>query len=376
MKLCALHVDGFKNLEQVDLTADPMYNLIVGGNAQGKTNLLESIWTLTGCRSFRGTQERDFLGFTRENLEITATTQTSRREETLSYRAVRTGEGVDRRCMHNGVVCKKQDLFAHFPCVVFTPDDTDLICGGPSTRRDFLNLCISQLDLSFLRVVRLYNLTLRQRNALLKQQAQPDAQLDVWDEKLAAYGAHILQKRVAYVEKFSAVFVPLYTKISGGRETPGIKYIATGLGKDAPRDLQAASEEELRGRLLQRLQDTRARDAEVGFTSSGPHRDDFLLTLNGRSARLYGSQGQKKSLAAALKLAQASLARHNLDEAPLILLDDVLGELDRNRQAVLLEQVEGLQIFMTTCQESAVHGLFSGAVFQMEEGHLTPYAGT
>ena len=174
MKLTALSVDGFKNLKGVSLIPDPSYNLILGENAQGKTNLLEAIWTLTGCRSFRGTRERDYLPFSGGNLQVEAKFQDARREQSVRLCMV-SGTVPEKKIWCNDVPQKSSALFSVFHCVTFTPEDLSLVEGGPERRRTFLDLCSAQLHAPMLGLVRRYQLALQQRNAVLKQRL-PEAQ--------------------------------------------------------------------------------------------------------------------------------------------------------------------------------------------------------
>ena len=220
MKLTALSVDGFKNLKGVSLIPDPSYNLILGENAQGKTNLLEAIWTLTGCRSFRGTRERDYLPFSGGNLQVEAKFQDARREQSVRLCMV-SGTVPEKKIWCNDVPQKSSALFSVFHCVTFTPEDLSLVEGGPERRRTFLDLCSAQLHAPMLGLVRRYQLALQQRNAVLKQrlpEAQAAGLLEIWDRQLEQLGTEIAVQRGIYVRRLAEVCVPLYAQIARGRK--------------------------------------------------------------------------------------------------------------------------------------------------------------
>ena len=370
MKLTSLSVDGFKNLRRIQLCPHPSYNLILGENAQGKTNLLEAIWSLTGCRSFRGTRERDYLPFDGGNLQVEARFQDARREQSVRFCMV-SGGAAEKKFWCNDVPHKSSDLFSVFHCVVFTPEDLSLVSGGPERRRSFLDLCSAQLYAPMLGLVRRYQLVLQQRNALLKQrlpQSQTEAMLMVWDRQLEQLGTEIAVQRGAYVRRLMAVCVPLYARIAGGREEISLHYQSSVFGRDAQASLPEQPTAALLAQYGEKMQQGRQSDLLLGHTGYGAHRDDLLLAIDGKPAKEFGSQGQKKSLALALKLAQAEIYSKRRKESPIVLLDDVMGELDEARQAVVSTIVEEMQVFVTTCHPESVLSPNAGKRFLLKSG--------
>ena len=333
MFVTELKADGYKNLNGVLIKPHPEYNLITGMNAQGKTNLIEAIWLMTGCRSFRGSRERDYIGLDRKLMEISLNFDDGRRNQNIDYRMSRESLK-DRKISVNGVPVKGTgSLFDSFKCVVFTPDDTEIIKGSPEKRRTFTDLCVCQLHPGCLDPVRRYELILEHRNALLKSASAGKASKDmiyVWDRQSAAIGTIVSQKRSAYVKMLGEVCARLYEKISS-------------------------------------IDD----DIRLGYTTCGAHRDDLSVRINGLNIRDFGSQGQKKTAALVMKLGQAEIYYRNRDEAPVILLDDVMGELDGERQKMVFDTVRNMQVFITACNENSVKGLSGGAVFQVEKGIVT-----
>lgn len=372
MKLTALSVDGFKNLKGVSLIPDPSYNLILGENAQGKTNLLEAIWTLTGCRSFRGTRERDYLPFSGGNLQVEAKFQDVRREQSVRLCMV-SGTVPEKKIWCNDVPQKSSALFSVFHCVTFTPEDLSLVEGGPERRRTFLDLCSAQLHAPMLGLVRRYQLALQQRNAVLKQrlpEAQAAGLLEIWDRQLEQLGTEIAVQRGIYVRRLAEVCVPLYAQIARGRETVSLHYQSSVFGKDAQDTLPETRTPELVQQYGEKMRQSRSSDLLLGHTASGAHRDDLLLAIDGKPAKEFGSQGQKKSLALALKLAQAEIYSKRRKESPVVLLDDVMGELDEARQAVVSTIVQEMQVFVTTCHPESLLSPKNGKRFLLKDGML------
>ena len=368
MRLTALSADGFKNLESVSLIPDPSYNLILGENAQGKTNLLEAIWALTGCRSFRGTRERDYLPFSGGNLQVEAKFQDARREQSVRLCSV-----PEKKFWCNDIPQKSSALFSVFHCVAFTPDDLSLVDGGPERRRTFLDMCSAQLHAPMLGLVRRYQLALQQRNAVLKQhlpESQAEGLLLVWDKQLEQLGTEIAVQRSIYVRRLAEVCVPLYARIARGRETISLHYQSSVFGRDAQETLPEQATPGLVRQYGEKMRQSRASDLQLGHTGSGAHRDDLFLAIDGKPAKEFGSQGQKKSLALSLKLAQAEIYSKRRKESPVVLLDDVMGELDEARQAVVSTIVREMQVFVTTCHPESVLSPKTGRRFLLKDGRL------
>ena len=372
MRVISLEADGFRNLQNVQMQPDPARNLILGNNAQGKTNLLEAIWCCTGCRSFRGSKERDFIHLKSPAMHVKLRFQDSRRTQEIQLHAQR-GEGKQKKILLNGVPLKGgSGLFAQFQCVVFSPDDRELIRSGPEKRRGFMDLCGSQLSPAMLVCLRRFEQLTAQRNAVLKQISLGNASFSAltdWDMQLAAHGSLLTCLRYAYLQQLGAVCTELYGRITDGREKLTVKY-RSNLFKNSEIPKQPTAE--MQQYYFEQLQKSAPDDVRLGFTGKGAGRDDFACKIGGLSVREYGSQGQQKSTALVLKLAQASVFYAKKDETPVILLDDVMGELDAQRQRLVYEIIGDMQIFLTTCQPEAVaaeHG--NCAVYHMAEGILT-----
>ncbi|MBQ8725331.1 MAG: DNA replication/repair protein RecF [Oscillospiraceae bacterium] len=368
MKLTRIKIDGFKNLREIDFLPDEGYNIIAGENAQGKTNLLEALWLFTGCRSFRGTKEKDYLSFSGESLRIEADFCDGRRVQKLLCE-MQTGSREKKLTLNGVAVRKTSRLFEIYHCVAFTPDDIELITGSPDVRRSFLDLCFSQLHRRGVSAVRRYQMILSQRNAVLKQRmpiAETDAVLDIWDRQLASVGTYIALRRQSYSARLEETVSELYGRISGGAEEISAAYKSQVFGRRPVFcEKNAADYEEI---YYEKLKAARAQDSELGFTSCGVHRDDLELLINGVSAKEFGSQGQKKSLALALKLSQAQLYGSAKKESPVVLLDDVMGELDRSRQEVVYTIIKDMQVFITTCHDEVLIPELAGKRLVLKNG--------
>ena len=377
MRVISLSAADFRNLREIEMQPSASLNLIFGNNAQGKTNLLEAIWCCTGCRSFRGSKERDYIHLKSPAMHLKLRFADSKREQEIQFHLAR-GEGKQKKLMLNGVPLKGgSGLFSRFQCVIFSPDDRELIRGNPEKRRGFMDLCGSQITPKMLGCLRQFDQLTAQRNAMLKQiqlGTASRADLSLWDMQLAAYGSLLTCLRYAYVKKLAAVCEKLYAGITGGSEQLHVKYRSNIFQNS---EIPESPTKEMQQHYYEQLQKSAEDDIRLGFTAKGAGRDDFSCKIGGLSVRDYGSQGQQKSTALGLKLAQASVFYETKEETPVILLDDVMGELDAQRQRLVYEIIQDMQIFLTTCQpESIGHEQAGrGRVFYMENGALRQETG-
>ena len=366
MIITELSVDGFKNLKNVLITPSAGTNVICGENAQGKTNLIESIWILTGAKSFRGTKERDMVAFDKDFAHITLKLKDDFREHEIEVTLSKVPK--ERRVTLNGVKQRYlSGLFGTLKCVVFTPEDLELSKGSPDRRRDFIDLCISQIKPQYAKTVAKYENVLLQRNALLKNIAMGASRaedLDVWDEQMARLGAYISVLKYRYTRKLCIFASKLYDEISGGREVLDLRYCSTVFESLEGRDDWQG---ELAEEYLKLLRKNRSEDIRVGFTLSGVHRDDVAVTVNGIVARDFGSQGQNRSAALSMKLGQAYILFEETREMPVMLLDDVLSELDKLRREFVVSKLSGMQVFVTCCEPVTK---LKGKRFRMKDGQI------
>lgn len=357
MILTKLSIAAFRNLRDIHITPSPTLNVICGENGQGKTNLLEAIWLFTASKSFHGASDAELLPFDQDFLRVEAEFRDSVRENSASY-AINSAK--KKEAQLNGIKKSSMSIFSkNFYCVVFSPDDLTLVKGGPAERRRELDLVICQLKPQYNKLLGKYNKLITERNALLRkirEETFPDDLLLTYDEALAKAGALLSLTRKTYSDRLCAIASSYYEKISSNRETLTFHYQSWG--------------EELTADAYQEMLETkRARDISACATLSGSHRDDLVILLDGRPARDFASQGQQRSIVLALKLAESVLIEQTTDEAPIILLDDVLSELDAKRRQYLLENLSERQIFLTCCDYGQVSD--TDTIYFIKDGKLT-----
>ena len=364
MKVKQLSFENFRNLNNDTIRPSERVNVIYGENAQGKTNLLEAVWLFCGGHSFRGSKENELIGFDKSRYRLEAVFESQDREQSAQI-----VYGRDRRqIMLNGVERNSSSYLTEvFPAVVFSPEHLTLIKRGPNVRRRFLDAAICQHRIRYASMLSKYNQIINQRNALLKdiyKHKELKDTLSIWDESLAGVGALILKERFDYLSRIREPARVYHKGISGDREELSVGYLSTEKADESD------SVDELREKLLAAFKSSRHEDFSTGYTSVGPHRDDLEIGINGLSARKFGSQGQQRSAVLSLKLSEARLLYEKHGERPVILLDDVLSELDNQRQDFLLNGLDGYQVFVTCCEESNKEQLKNGKVFYIENGAI------
>lgn len=364
-------IDGFKNLSGISFAPDPKYNIILGSNAQGKTNLLEAMWILSGCKSFRGSKEKDYISLGGNRMSSKIKIKDSVREQKISFEMTK---GVNSpKIIHlNGVKQKgTKALFDAFKCIAFIPDDTEIIKGSPEKRRNFVDMAASQINPGFMVHLAKSNMILNQRNALLKDIFQKNASaeiLEIWDRQASREGTFISYMRNEYIAKINEICGRLYEIISGGKEKLELEYKSNVFRSE---DFDAPCDEAAFDRYYAKLCESRDYDIRTGSTHSGVNRDEIIIKINGVSAKDYGSQGQIKSAALVMKLAQAEIFMKKSKDAPVVFLDDVMGELDESRQKFVLDMIKDMQVFLTTPNESALLPEIKGKILRISGGKIT-----
>lgn len=362
-----LHVDNFRNYEQADIEWHEQVNLLSGLNAQGKSNLLEAICYLSLTTSFRAANEPELLRWQAPHFFMEAQIESVQRGKFAISAAYDRAKNKRWR-LDGQPQARKSDLVGLFHTVIFSPEDVDLVKAGPAERRRFLNRQISQLYPEHCRHLLRYNKILAQRNSLLRQLAslqnphKAEEALHIWDEQLVELGAAVIWRRRQVLKQLSPLAAELQAQLSGG-EMLSLRY------KSCNSEEQATTIEQLQQILLAELQRLRMAELARGATLVGPHRDDVLIEINHDAAKTYASQGQQRTAALALKLAELELARQHKGEWPVLLLDDVLSELDEQRRAGLLTHIDGqTQTFITSA--TPLPPFSSGKVWQIEKGKI------
>lgn len=332
MYIQSIELSNYRNYRSLVMEFDRGTNILFGDNAQGKTNILESVYLSGTSRSHRTVRDRELIRFGQEEAHI----RTNLRREDLSYRIdIHIRQGRSKGIAVNGMPVKKaSELFGLLGIIFFSPEDLNIVKNGPAERRHFINAELSQIDRIYLSDLSNYNKALNQRNSLLREifnHPEMKETLDVWDEQLIAYGKRIIARRRAFVADMLPIVAKIHRKLSGEREELVISY--------EPSIDDIFFEDE----LLR----TRDRDMRMGTTNVGPHRDDLKLSIGGIDIRKFGSQGQQRTCALSLKLAEIQIMENKRGEKPVLLLDDVLSELDSNRQNYLLESINDIQTIIT-----------------------------
>ena len=368
MRVRRLQLQGFRNLTDGEIAFHEGVNVIYGDNAQGKTNLLEAVWLFTGGRSFRGAKERELLSFSCTSSRLTMEFDAAGRAQQAAL-LIQNGR---RTAALNGVERgSASSIIGEFCAVVFSPEHLSLIKAGPAERRKFIDAAICQIKPAYAGLISRYQHTLAQRNALLKDvvyHSELVDTLEIWEEKLASFGAAMTKERLTYTRRLQEKAVPLYAGIAGQKEQLSLTYRCS---------FEAGEKSDvytLKEGLMKALFQNRREDIRTGATGCGPHRDDLELLLDNNSARSFGSQGQQRSCVLALKLSEASILQEVIGERPVVLLDDVMSELDLTRQDYILNHIEGFQVFITCCERDTARRLASGKSFLMQGGRLTETA--
>ncbi len=364
MQVTRLIFDGYRNLEAGCWEPYPGVNVIIGENAQGKTNLLEALWLFTGGKSFRGAKDSELIGFGAEQSRLTMDFHAGGREQQAEI-TIKTR----RSATLNGVPQSSASKLAGIFCgVVFSPAHLSLIKGGPQERRRLIDAAYCQLRPAYVSAITEYARVLTQRNALCKAKNSNDAAeelLELWDRQLAQTGCRLINARQRYIRKMAPVAREIYQGLSGGKEAFDIRYVSS---------IDCQVEEtagEIAAKLFEALQEHHRDDLAAGFTTVGPHRDDMEVLIDGRSARSFGSQGQQRSAVLALKIAEAVLLEEVTGEKPIALLDDVMSELDVSRQEYILNHIRDWQVFITCCEPTPLLQMQDGRQFCMSNGKLS-----
>lgn len=354
--------EGFRNLNKNEIFPDSRMNVIYGDNAQGKTNFIEGIWMFTGAKSFRGSKDSELIGFGEKSARIDIDFFAEERNQSASISI-----GDKRKASLNGIEKKSaSELCGSFNAVIFSPLHIKLVEEGPEGRRKFLDTAIGQIYPKYADLLRRYSRAVMQRNKALRDvKFHPDIYdlIDIFENSIAAFGGRIVRYRLRYIAALLKSAPQIYAGISGEREALSFHYAAKGFEP-------SENETDNANQLLQLLRNNRDDDILAGNTSAGPHRDDMDIFIDSHPVRSFASQGQKRSTVLSLKLAEAQMLKASTGEQPIALLDDVMSELDINRQNYILNHINDWQVFLTCCDPSPLKNLFNGKVFYMENGIL------
>ena len=360
MLIKSLDLDNFRNYERLHLEFSPGTTILYGENAQGKTNILEAVSFVSSAKSHRGAKDREMIRKDAEESHIKLIAEKNLTEYRIDMHLKRNGH---RGIAVNSVpVRRSADYLGTLKTVIFSPEDLQLVKEGPQERRRFIDTELCQLDKIYLNSLIRYKKALEQRNQLLKDVSfEPSLYdtLDSWDEQLVIAGEEIIKRRSEFIRELAEITVSVHEKISGKREILNLLY----------------EPDVLKEEFSEKLRENRQKDLKNRTTSVGPHRDDMAFDLNGMDARVYGSQGQQRSCALSLKLAEIEMVKKVSHEAPVLLLDDVMSELDFHRQNDLLKSIDGVQTLITcTGMEDFLNrGFQADEVYEIKEGTAAVY---
>ncbi len=332
MYIKSLELDDYRNYEKVSIKFDKGINILYGDNAQGKTNILEAIYLCSTTKSHRGNKDKEIIRFGYKESHIRALFNKNEVEYQVD---IHLRNEKSKGIAINGVKLKKAaELLGLANIIIFSPEDLSIIKNGPSDRRRFVDAELCQLDKVYLYNLTNYNKIVNQRNNLLKDiLIHPELRdtLDVWDMQLVNIGNKIIERRRFFVDQLNQIIYDIHRNLSGGRENLRIIY-------DPNIEIEGYEEKLIRHR---------EKDIRYKLTSVGPHRDDFIFMINDMDVKKYGSQGQQRTAALSLKLAEIILVERITGSTPILLLDDVLSELDGGRQNYLLNSIKNIQTIVT-----------------------------
>ena len=358
MKIKQLKLKNYRNYDLLDLEFDSSTNIFYGDNAQGKTNILESIYLCGTTKSHRGTKDRDLIKFGEEESHIEAVVEKNEVSFKIDIHLKKNSpKGI---AINKMPIRRASELFGIINIVFFSPEDLNIIKNGPSERRRFIDLELAQLDKVYLSDLSNYNRIVNQRNKLLKDSYNRQEileTLDVWDMQLAHYGNKIIDRRNLFIYQLNEIAAKVHERLTGAKEVMHISYEPSNRNMD----------------LEKAIKNNRERDIRMKSTSVGPHRDDICFMTDKVDIRKFGSQGQQRTAALSLKLSEIELVKQVTKDTPILLLDDVLSELDKHRQNYLLDSICDVQTLITcTGVDDFVNHRFSiNKMFHVEKGNVT-----
>ena len=348
-----IKLNNFRNYENQEIKLKDGINLFYGKNAQGKTNIIESIFLCSMGKSFRARRDKELINFEKKDLSIEIKYLKKDREGKIKYII-----GENKNIFINNVQIKKMsEILGNINIVLFSPEDINIIKDGPANRRKFLNMMISQLRPNYIYTYNLYLKTLEQRNNYLKNitlENKNDDLLDIYDEKLAEYGIIINNYRDEFINKIKEKIEIIHKKVTKNKEEIKLKYISDCFDKE---------------KFIKELKQNRCQDILKGHTSLGIQRDDIYFYINSKKIDIYGSQGQQRTSILSLKLAELEIIKDEIGESPILLLDDFMSELDSERRLNLLKNIENTQIIITCTEDIDVENIKINK-YKIEEGKV------
>ncbi|QIL49985.1 DNA replication/repair protein RecF [Weissella coleopterorum] len=369
MRLLSLELDNFRNYQNLAVEFSPGVNVFLGENAQGKTNLLEAIYVLALARSHRAHSDKELIGWTQKTAEIKGIVERRTGKTPLSLAFNPKGK---KARMNHLDQAKLANYIGQMNVILFAPEDLNLVKGSPQIRRQFIDREFSQMSPKYLYIANQYRAILKQRNQYLKQLSHHENTdelfLDVLTEQLITYGSELIERRLKLIQQLDAAAAPIQAAITKDQEHLKIEYVSQLSEKDLS-DIKM-----IQSSLKQHFDRLKKREIQMGTTLLGPHRDDLKFMVNDHDVATFGSQGQQRTTALAVKLAEIDLMKAETGEEPILLLDDVLSELDSTRQTHLLTAMQDrVQTFITTpsLNDITQQLIQTPRIFKVAHGTLT-----
>ncbi len=354
-----IKLQNFRNYEDIEMEFDNSRNIVIGENAQGKTNLIEAVYLCAFAKSFRTNNAAELVRFNEDIGRVNVLIESEDIEKSINIAINNKGKKMISK--DGKVIRATTELLNNLVVIIFSPEDLRIIKDDPERRRSFLNKEISQIRPRYYEQLRKYNEALKQKNAILKADNRrfDESILDIYDQQLAAAGYEVIRYRREFTEKLSHRAAEIQGAISDNRENLTIRYKET---------ISPSNSEDMYNEIVMDLD----KDIYNGHAGRGPHRDDLVFYINEKDAKKYGSQGQQRTIALSLKLAEVKLAQDILDEAPILLLDDVLSELDIERQRFLINEIDDVQLFITSTEvnEEIMERMRNGSVYKVQNGNI------
>ena len=359
-----IELKNFRNIIDEKISFNEGINVIHGENAQGKTNIIEAIYIFARGKSFRAFKDRELINF---GANVAYAKLLYSKKDGDCELGVEIPKSPTKKFYRNKVkVEKTTEIIGEFRAVLFCPSHLGIIKDSPSVRRKFLDIAISQLRPIYIKMLAKYNSVLENRNAILKMNDEArinyEGMLDIYSEELATLSADIAQIRIDYTKKLDLYVKKYFYEMTQGKEEPRISYETNATENDFE------SREALKAKYLSLLKDNKERELKYGATLFGIHKDDLKIEINSKDARFYSSQGQQRSLALAMKLAEGEISKDVSGEYPVFLLDDVLSELDENRKRYILSNIEKRQVIITSCENNAFDSVEGVKFIKIKDG--------
>ena len=367
MKVLKIALNGFRNYEWETAEFSENINIVCGDNAQGKTNLLEAVYYLSSGKSFRTRMDRELVGFFYSEAEILADIFSHGREQTIR---IRLCPGQAKRITVNGVRKTGTELAETLNVVLFCPDDLNLIKDGAQVRRKMMDQAISQIRPKYAALLTEFNRLYEQKTRILKDWKEKPSLLDTLDtfsDGLCRVSAQLIRYRAAYIARLNEAVGGIHEAFSGRGEQLELRYHTVSTVRDP-----FASPKEIYYEICDHQEKHRQAELDSALCLTGAHKDDVEFLINGVSARSYASQGQTRTAALSVKLAERDIILQETGEYPVLLLDDVLSELDEKRQAFVLNRIGGGQTLITCCEDAEISSRTGGKVFFVERGRIRP----